>query len=309
VIGDTYSAGPVSGFVIPSNYTPSYPSGLGSQNPAYFNYFAPSGFSNYGVVSSSSSISLFSPSGTTITGSQTNPPTWVLQNYPKVLSGSFQGILLSPKYDHNYFWNKYKDQVSASDTYSSNAITNSMVQSGGGMKFITVHPASGNTVTISSLINQNGSGKSRVVFVNNAADPTGTPVNLVIDSGATIDIAPNSPGGHGNTVIWVVSGNVTVKSPLGGSNPDIADGFYIVSQKFVSDTAYNPPAGQTLDPSYHGDHELVIHGGVVAYGGVDLKRRNADPTQPSELVIYNANIINLLPLIGESTYSWSEISP
>ena len=106
-----------------------------------------------------------------------------------------------------------------------------------------------------------------------------------------------------------MSSNVTVKSPLGGSNPDVADGFYIVSQKFASDTAYNPPAGQTLDPNYHGDHELVIHGGVVAYGGVDLKRRNTDPTQPSELVIYNANIVNLLPLLGESTYSWSEISP
>ncbi|HET7713039.1 MAG TPA: hypothetical protein VFK94_00385, partial [Patescibacteria group bacterium] len=67
-----------------------------------------------GVVSSMGAIS-FSPG-------KTNTKQWQLTNYPT----STTPIHTNPRYDHDYFWNLYKNQVSI--TVNKNDITNGDLQ-------------------------------------------------------------------------------------------------------------------------------------------------------------------------------------
>jgi hypothetical protein len=85
----------------------------------------------------------------------------------------------------------------------------------------------------------------------------------------------------------------------------LADGFYIINGTF---TDRSSSAG-LHDPNFHGDPQLTINGGIVTYGGANMKRVNASSAQPSEQIIYNPNIANLLPVLGESYYTWTEQAP
>ncbi len=223
----------------------------------------------YGVVSSGGSFS-FSPS-------KTNSKLWQLQNYPSAGAS----ILQNPRYDHNYFWNAFGDKVVT--TINANQVTSGDLQTSGTAPVIlAIHPISGNSVSIANPINVVG-GKLLVVFVDSSSDPTGTPVNLALVPGGSVRVDSQS------MIIWIVSGNITIDSSISQ-----ADGYWLSSGSFSDGT------GQT---------QLNISGGVAAYGGVSLERRNSNNSQPSELINYNPSINLLAPVIGTSTYSWSEISP
>lgn len=145
--------------------------------------------------------------------------------------------------------------------------------------FIAVHPVAGNTVTIDKKLKINNK-KFAVVFINSL---DGTPVNLSIQD--KID----SKDDKGGMIIWIVSGNVSVDSSV-----EQADGYFIVTGSYNSGS---------------GNKKLDVQGGVAAYGGVNLSRRNNDTTQPSEVFTYDPLITTFAPLIGESAYSWTETIP
>lgn len=204
--------------------------------------------------------------------SKTNVKQWQLSNYPT----STSQLHTNPKYDHDYFWNLYKGSITK--TINANSITSGDLQtSGTDPEFIAIHPVAGNTVTFNTPINITGS-KLVVVFVNSLS---GTPVNLTV-------------GGRVRTtsdafILWIVSGNVTIDSAV-----DEADGYYL------SSGSYNSGSGST---------QLNVDGGVAAYGGVNLGRRNTNTSLPSEVFTYNPQIVRLAPLLGQSNYTWTEIIP
>lgn len=90
-------------------------------------------------------------------------------------------------------------------------------------------------------------------------------------------------------ILWVVSGNVTVDSTV-----TEAGGYWLSSGSFSDGS---------------GSAQLNVNGGVAAYGGVILGRRNSNTSLPSEVFTYNPEILKLAPLIGESAYSWTETVP
>lgn len=205
------------------------------------------------------------------TPSQTNTRSWQLINYPSAGTNA----LTNPRYDHDYFWTKYQGNVAR--TVNNNAInTGDLQTSSTDPQIIAVHPLAGNSVLVTQPINVTG-GKLLVVFVN----ATSGPVNLTISSSINV--------GADSAVIWIVSGNVTVDSSVSR-----ADGYYVVSGSFSDGS---------------GSTQLTVNGGVAAYGGFSLGRRNANQSTPSEVFTYNPVISKLGQLIGESNYTWVEAIP
>ena len=205
--------------------------------------------------------------------SKTNSKLWQLTNYPT----STSPIHTNPRYDHDYFWNLYKNQVTI--TVNKNDITNGDLQVPGSSdpEIIVVHPVSGNTVRLKTPGNITG-GKLTIVFVNNL---NGTPVNFSVDSRVQVD--------SNSFVIFIVSGNVTIDSTV-----DQADGYYLSTGSYSSGS---------------GAVQLNVSGGVAAYGGIILSRRNSNTALPSEAFTYNPLITKFASKLGESAYSWTETIP